>query len=159
MEELEALLAEYENVNDQLTNDLGALEGLMVSTEELERVEQEKKALCQTISKHEQEIAAQATKIDELEQALFDLSGEIAAGRRLPPRARVLCMPENPDQAWVDLGQTMMDRDNEALIKRLEEPEESEVSSITSSQTRRRAGAFGLRLSVLRLSKIPSLPL
>ncbi|KAH6894836.1 hypothetical protein BKA70DRAFT_1232433 [Coprinopsis sp. MPI-PUGE-AT-0042] len=148
MEELEALLAEYANVNDQLTNDLGALEGPMVLTEELERVEQEKKALRQTIPKHEQEITPQATKIDELKQALFDPSREIAAGRHIPPRTRVLCMPENPDQAWVDLGQTMMDRDNEALIKRLEEPEESEVSSITSSQTRRRAGAFGYATAI-----------
>ncbi|KAH6894765.1 hypothetical protein BKA70DRAFT_1439240 [Coprinopsis sp. MPI-PUGE-AT-0042] len=146
MEEPEALLAEYENVNDQLTNDLGALEGLMVSTEELERVEQEKKALRQTISKHEQEITAQAGKIDELEQALFDLSGEIAAGRRVPPRTRVLCMPENPDQAWVDLGQTTMDMlkgDNEALVKRLKELEESRVSSNTASRIWRRAEVAG----------------
>ncbi|KAH6894833.1 hypothetical protein BKA70DRAFT_1439317 [Coprinopsis sp. MPI-PUGE-AT-0042] len=160
VEELETLLAEYENVNDQLTNDLGALEGLMVSTEELERVEQEKKAPRQTISKHEQEIPAQATKIDELEQALFDPSREIAAGRHVPPRTRVLCTPENPDQAWVDLGQTTMDRlkgDNEALVKRLKELEESRVSSNTASRIWRRAEVAGCKLclSVLRPNTIP----
>ncbi|KAH6894866.1 hypothetical protein BKA70DRAFT_793921 [Coprinopsis sp. MPI-PUGE-AT-0042] len=62
MEELEALLAEYKNVNDQLANDLEALEGPMVSTEELEMVEQEKKALRQTIAEHEQELQAQPRK-------------------------------------------------------------------------------------------------
>ncbi|KAH6894805.1 spindle assembly checkpoint component Mad1 [Coprinopsis sp. MPI-PUGE-AT-0042] len=120
MDQLEALLAEYKNVNDQLANDLEALEGPMVSTEELEKVEQEKKALRQTISEYEQEIASQATKIDELEQALFDLSGEIAGGRHVPPKTRVLCMAENPDQAWVDLRQATMDRikgENDARIK------------------------------------------
>ncbi|KAH6894839.1 hypothetical protein BKA70DRAFT_1199767 [Coprinopsis sp. MPI-PUGE-AT-0042] len=119
MDQLEALLAEYKNVNDQLANDLEALEGPMVSTEELEKVEQEKKALRQTISEYEQEIASQATKIDELEQALFDLSGEIAGGRHVPPKTRVLCMAENPDQAWVDLRQATMDRikgENDARI-------------------------------------------
>ncbi|KAH6879726.1 hypothetical protein BKA70DRAFT_1391416 [Coprinopsis sp. MPI-PUGE-AT-0042] len=112
MEELEALLAEYKNVNDQLSNDLEALEGPI-----------EKKALRQTISEHEQEIQAQATKIDELEQALR---------RHVPPKTRVLCMAENPDQAWVDLRQATMDRikgENEALIKRLKELEESGVST------------------------------
>ncbi|KAH6894876.1 spindle assembly checkpoint component Mad1 [Coprinopsis sp. MPI-PUGE-AT-0042] len=139
MDQLEALLAEYKNVNDQLANDLEALEGPMVSTEELEKVEQEKKALRQTISEYEQEIASQATKIDELEQALFDLSGEIAGGRHVPPKTRVLCMAENPDQAWVDLRQATMDRikgENEALIKRLKELEESGVSTAGSEGQR-----------------------
>ncbi|KAH6894816.1 hypothetical protein BKA70DRAFT_1439301 [Coprinopsis sp. MPI-PUGE-AT-0042] len=69
-------LGAFENMND-----LEALDGPLVSTEELEKVEQEKKALRQTNSEHEQEIVAQAARIDELKPALFDLSGEIAGGR------------------------------------------------------------------------------
>ncbi|KAH6879708.1 hypothetical protein BKA70DRAFT_1447745 [Coprinopsis sp. MPI-PUGE-AT-0042] len=42
MEELEALLADYKNVKDQLANDLEAFQGPMVSTRELEKVEQER---------------------------------------------------------------------------------------------------------------------
>ncbi|KAH6892851.1 hypothetical protein BKA70DRAFT_1571612 [Coprinopsis sp. MPI-PUGE-AT-0042] len=68
MEELEALLAEYKNVNGQLANDPEALEGPTVSTDEFENVRKENKAR-QTISEHGQEIASQATKIDELGQA------------------------------------------------------------------------------------------
>ncbi|KAH6899289.1 hypothetical protein BKA70DRAFT_1526885 [Coprinopsis sp. MPI-PUGE-AT-0042] len=137
MDQLEALLAEYKNVNDQLANDLEALEGPMVSTEELEKVEQERKVLRQTISEHEQEIQAQATKIDELELALFELSGEIAGGRHVPPKTWVLCMK------------------NGALIKRLKELEESGVSCNPASQRRRQAGAAWLWLSLLRLNVIP----
>ncbi|KAH6874839.1 hypothetical protein BKA70DRAFT_1449268 [Coprinopsis sp. MPI-PUGE-AT-0042] len=89
MEVLEVLLAEYNN--------------------ELEKVEKEKKGLRQTIAEHEQEITAQATKVNEFEEALFDLSGEIAGGRRVPTKTRILCMAENLDQAWVDLRQATMD--------------------------------------------------
>ncbi|KAH6894861.1 hypothetical protein BKA70DRAFT_793865 [Coprinopsis sp. MPI-PUGE-AT-0042] len=116
-------------MNDQLANDLEALEGPLVSTEELEKVEQEKKARRQTISEYEQEIIAQTTKIDQLEQALADLSGEIAGCRYVPPKIRVLCMAENSDPAWADLRQATVTMDgikgeNEALIKRLKQLEE-----------------------------------
>ncbi|KAH6894862.1 hypothetical protein BKA70DRAFT_1439345 [Coprinopsis sp. MPI-PUGE-AT-0042] len=140
MEELEELFEEYNNVNDQLANDPEVLEGPMVSTEDLEKVKQEKKALRQYASpfltvtwhdadrqdgftataEHEQEIASQATKIDALEQALFYLSGDIAGGQHVLPTTRILCVAENPGQAWVDLRQATMDRirgENEARIE------------------------------------------
>ncbi|KAH6879710.1 hypothetical protein BKA70DRAFT_1447747 [Coprinopsis sp. MPI-PUGE-AT-0042] len=50
MGHLEGLRAEHKNVNDQLANDLEALDGPMGSTDELEKVEQERKVLRQTIS-------------------------------------------------------------------------------------------------------------
>ncbi|KAH6894846.1 hypothetical protein BKA70DRAFT_1439329 [Coprinopsis sp. MPI-PUGE-AT-0042] len=149
MEELGALLAllaGHKNVNDQLANDLEASERPMVSTDELEKVEKENKALYQTISEHKHDIAAQTTKINELKQAVFDLSGEIARGRHVPPKTHIFCMAENPDQACVGLRQAAMDRikgENEALIKRLKELEENMVLSNTTSQTGRRAGAAG----------------
>ncbi|KAH6874813.1 hypothetical protein BKA70DRAFT_1479959 [Coprinopsis sp. MPI-PUGE-AT-0042] len=72
------------------------------------------------IAEHEQEINAQATKIDQPEQALFNLSAEIAGGRHVPPKTRILCMPENPDQAWADLRHATMDREW-GLIRQLRE--------------------------------------
>ena len=67
-------------------------------------------------------------RIEELEQSLFELGGEIGAGRYVPPGMRVLSLKDNPEQQWVDLRQAVMDRlrgENEALMKRLRELEES----------------------------------
>ena len=72
------------------------------------------------------------SKIEELEQSLFDLSGEIAGGRHVPPNTRVLSMKDNPEQEWFDLRQAAMDRlkgENQALMKRLKELEESGAKS------------------------------
>lgn len=72
-------------------------------------------------------------KIEELEQSLFELGGEIGAGRQVPPRVRVLSLKDNPEQQWVDLRQAAMDRlkgENEALMKRLKELEESGAHAI-----------------------------
>jgi mitotic spindle assembly checkpoint protein MAD1 len=67
-------------------------------------------------------------KIDLLEQTLFELRGEIGAGHYVPPGFRVLSLRQNPAQEWSDLRQAVIDRlkgENEALIKRLRELEES----------------------------------
>ena len=67
-------------------------------------------------------------QIETLEQTLFELRGEIGAGRHLPPGVRVLSLRENPAQQWADLSQAAMDRlkgENEALLKRLKDLEES----------------------------------
>jgi mitotic spindle assembly checkpoint protein MAD1 len=76
----------------------------------------------------ESETKQHLDKIEELEQSLFELSGEIGAGRHVPPGVRVLSLKDNPEQQWVDLRQAVMDRlkgENEALMKRLRELEES----------------------------------
>jgi hypothetical protein len=65
-------------------------------------------------------------KIEDLEQTLFELRGDIASGTHVPPNVRVLSMRENPLQEWTDLRQEVMDRlkgENGALLKRLEELE------------------------------------
>ena len=62
------------------------------------------------------------TKIEELEQKLFDLGGEIGAGRQIPPGTRVLTFRDNPAQQELDLRQATLDRlrgENEALLKKL----------------------------------------
>ena len=61
-------------------------------------------------------------KVEELEQKLFDLGGEIGAGRQIPPGTRVLTFKDNPAQQELDLRQATLDRlkgENEALLKRL----------------------------------------
>jgi len=61
-------------------------------------------------------------KIEELEQKLFDLGGEIGAGRQIPPGVRVLTLKDNPAQQEVDLRQATLDRlksENEALLEKL----------------------------------------
>lgn len=61
-------------------------------------------------------------KIEELEQKLFDLGGEIGAGRQIPPGIRVLTLKDNPAQQEVDLRQATLDRlkaENEALLEKL----------------------------------------
>jgi mitotic spindle assembly checkpoint protein MAD1 len=66
----------------------------------------------------------------KLEQRLFELSGEIAGGRHVPPKTRVLCLKENPYQQWVHLRQAVMDwlkSENEALLERLEDLEDTAV--------------------------------
>jgi mitotic spindle assembly checkpoint protein MAD1 len=67
-------------------------------------------------------------KIEELEQTLFELRGEIAGGRHVPPGVRILSLKENPEQQWFDLRQATMGQlksENQALMKRLKILEES----------------------------------
>ena len=52
----------------------------------------------------------------------------MGAGNHIPPGVRILSLKQNPAQEWSDLRQAVMDRlkgENEALIKRLRELEES----------------------------------
>jgi mitotic spindle assembly checkpoint protein MAD1 len=72
-------------------------------------------------------------KIEELEQTLFELRGEIGAGRHVPPGVRVLSLSANPAQEWADLRQAALDRlkeENAALLLRL-----STLSSSSSTST------------------------
>ena len=61
-------------------------------------------------------------RIDQLEQQLFDLQGEVAAGRHVPPNTRVLQLADNPEKQWFDLRQQTIDdlkQENKALLDRL----------------------------------------
>src|SRR6266852_7265690 len=71
-------------------------------------------------------------KIEELEQTLFDLRGEIGAGRHVPPSVRVLSLSANPAQEWADLRQAALDRlkeENAALLQRLTTVSSSSTSN------------------------------
>ena len=78
-------------------------------------------------------------KVEELEQTLFELRGKIGAGNHVPPGMRVLCLRDNPAQQWSDLRQSAMDRlksENEALIKRLRDLENSGVVDAQAGTSR-----------------------
>lgn len=72
------------------------------------------------------------SRIDELEQKLFELQGEIGAGRQLPPNTRVLCLRDNPASQWEDLSRKAMDRlkeENQALLARLKALDDNGIRS------------------------------
>ncbi len=156
LQHAEALLEDYKGVNDKLTLELEALttsRGSVVGAdllqaEKAQRLQvQEGIVLYRILDKHmltlhaalaqcNEENKNHLNKIDELEQKLFDLGGEIAGGRHVPPGVRILQLKENPLQDWVDLRQSAMDRlkgENEALIKRLKELDESGIKGATTS--------------------------
>ena len=75
-------------------------------------------------------------KVEELEQKLFDLGGEIGAGRQIPPGTRVLTFKDNPAQQELDLRQATLDRlkgENKALLKKLVVSETGECDADASS--------------------------
>ncbi|KAH9475542.1 Spindle assembly checkpoint component mad1 [Psilocybe cubensis] len=139
IQQLQGLLQEYKALNDQLSDNLENLDGkpsllnpaqaeelhAELEKERLEKAELQKGLDAATTSEKEN-----LDKIEELEQTLFELRGEIAGGRHVPPNTRILSMKDNPEQQWFDLRQAAMDRlksENEALIKRLKELEEGGV--------------------------------
>src|SRR5579863_1621414 len=106
-----------------------------------------------TLALEEKEEAAQkdGEKIEELEQTLFELRGEIGSGRHVPPGVRVLSLSSNPAQDWVDLRQAALDRlkeENTALLQRLSALEtsgsgEQGASSTSDAATTSNAGVSG----------------
>jgi mitotic spindle assembly checkpoint protein MAD1 len=79
-------------------------------------------------------------KIEELEQKLYDLSGEIGAGRHIPPGVRVLTFKDNPAQQEVDLRQATLARlksENEALLERLAALESDGARPVRDSSSSR----------------------
>jgi hypothetical protein len=71
--------------------------------------------------------------IEELEQTLFELRGEIRTGRHVLPAVWVLPLSANPAQDWADLRNAALDRlkeENAALLQRLSALEASGTYSI-----------------------------
>ncbi|KAJ3497243.1 hypothetical protein NLJ89_g10374 [Agrocybe chaxingu] len=138
IQQLEALLLDYKATNEQLAKEIHDPGGSASAPNkgynrqelaaEVEKERVEKAALQKQLNDFEAETKQNLDKIEELEQTLFELRGEIAGGRHVPPGVRVLSMTDNPEQQWFDLRQAAMDRlkgENEALLKRLKELEES----------------------------------
>ncbi|KAI0942237.1 hypothetical protein AcW1_002917 [Taiwanofungus camphoratus] len=139
IQELEALIGEYrstvkklEKDTEGLGGDPGAIggRGLQQLQEELEKEKAAKLGTEKALQDAEMVCTKQLEQIDDLEQTLFELRGEIGAGRHLPPGVRVLSLKNNPAQQWADLSQAAMNRlkgENEALLKRLKELDDNGV--------------------------------
>jgi mitotic spindle assembly checkpoint protein MAD1 len=70
----------------------------------------------------------QTEEIDKLEQKLFDLQGDIAAGSHVPPGVRVLQLKDNPASQWENMRKEVLDglkKENEALLQKLARLEKS----------------------------------
>ncbi|KAF5363163.1 hypothetical protein D9758_008348 [Tetrapyrgos nigripes] len=75
----------------------------------------------------EKQVEDHLKKIEDLEQQLFELGGEIAGGRHVPPNVRVLQMADNPADQYFGSIKSVMDalkKQNEGLMKRVEELEQ-----------------------------------
>ncbi|KZT00090.1 MAD-domain-containing protein [Laetiporus sulphureus 93-53] len=138
--QLEDLLAEYRASVLQTEQDLGELvvsasqrgegEGFKRLRDDLRKEQAARLEAEKALEEAEKVSEALEQRIEELEQTLFELRGEIGAGRHLPPGMRVLSLRDNPAQQWEDLSKAAMDRlkgENEALLNRLKELEESGV--------------------------------
>ncbi|KAK7696454.1 hypothetical protein QCA50_001111 [Cerrena zonata] len=138
--QLESLLSEYKDSMTKMEAEIHDLTGDPSTNgdrrpraeiiKELE-IEQRKREVAEEALKIlETNVESQLEQIDKLEQTLFELQGEMGGGRHIPPGIRVLCMRDNPASQWEDLSRKALDRvkdENEALLRRLKELEESGV--------------------------------
>jgi len=74
-------------------------------------------------------------KIQELEQTLFELRGDVGAERHVPPGARMLSLSTNHALDWRGLLQVALDwlKENAALLDRFSALEASGTHSIPSA--------------------------
>ncbi|THU84022.1 hypothetical protein K435DRAFT_971348 [Dendrothele bispora CBS 962.96] len=117
---LDKALSELGNLkqeNTSLQSRITSLKSEVVSREEAATANSKA-----ALSAAQEEIQTHLKKIDELEQELFELTGEMAAGRHVPPGVRVLEMKENPAKQWFDSRAEVVEqlkKENEELLKRL----------------------------------------
>ncbi|KAG5635816.1 hypothetical protein H0H81_010046 [Sphagnurus paluster] len=127
---LEATIDKYKAANAQLEAELnaaGAQKGQQrADPEELERQKQKIAEAEEALRLATAESETHLARIDALEQELFELQGEVAGGRHVPPGVRVLQLRDNPESQWAQMRQAALDRlrgENEALMRRLKEVE------------------------------------
>ncbi|KAJ7805761.1 MAD-domain-containing protein [Mycena olivaceomarginata] len=133
VQQLEKLLEDYKAANARLTqqiNEVASREPVSLTEERKQELERERAASLQAqqdLDAALSESKAQLERIEQLEQELFDLGGEIAGGRHVPPGVRVLSFKDTPELLLRDnpeTRQTEMNRvkeENAALIRRMEE--------------------------------------
>ncbi|TFY74117.1 hypothetical protein EWM64_g9895, partial [Hericium alpestre] len=148
VKELEGLVLEYKDTNHALQAELETLSLRPSLSSQGPRYQELKDALEQERQAKEEAEKGKPTdseeasttlvdKIEELEQELFELKGEIGAGRHVPPGVRILSLKENPASQWANLRQEVMDRlkgENEALIRRLKELEASGAGAAVKTE-------------------------
>lgn len=139
IQHLEALLADYKSriaeLEKEITEGGGRLQNGPSRKEladALRAVQEEKLQAQKALEEAESANAQLEEKLEHVEQALFELRGEVGGGRHVPPGTRVLALRDNPAQQWADTRQAVLDRlkaENEALLARLKELEEHGVVS------------------------------
>ncbi|KAF7342010.1 hypothetical protein MVEN_01788200 [Mycena venus] len=133
VQQLEKLLEDYKATNSRLMQQLNEAvnrEPVSVAEERKQELEREREAsreAQQALDTAQSELKAQLEKIEQLEQELFDLGGEIAGGRHVPPGIRVLSFKDTPELLLRDNPEARtseLDRvkeENAALIHRIAE--------------------------------------
>ncbi|KAJ7057139.1 spindle assembly checkpoint component Mad1 [Mycena amicta] len=132
VEQLESLLETYKVANLKLSQQLNEAvtrEPLAVSQGRQHELEVERAARLEAQKSLEAALSGvdeQLKKIEQLEQELYDLSGEIAGGRHVPPGVRVLSFADTPELLGRDNPQARkaeidkVKEENAALIQRIE---------------------------------------
>ncbi|KAG6865080.1 hypothetical protein C0991_005224 [Blastosporella zonata] len=130
---LEALLGEYQamkdhEARDRATRDASTLQAQELQLKETETALQQERQKVQEREERAKALADEQTthlaQIDALEQELFELRGEIAGGRHVPPGVRILQLKDNPESQWAEMRQAALDhlkRENLGLMNRLRE--------------------------------------
>ncbi|KAH0580227.1 hypothetical protein H2248_001746 [Termitomyces sp. 'cryptogamus'] len=130
---LETLLMQYQTIKGDEERQRASRDGealknrevrLMETEISLEKEREKVKETEERVKALTGEQTIHLAQIDSLEQELFQLRGEIAGGRHVPPGVRVLQLADNPESRWAEMRQAALDRlksENEALLKRLRE--------------------------------------
>ncbi|KAJ7093951.1 spindle assembly checkpoint component Mad1 [Mycena belliarum] len=111
VQNLEALLQDYKAANIRLSqqvNEAAQREPADVTEARVRELDTERAARTaaqEALDTALAEVKAQAMTIDRLEQELFELSGEIAGGRHVPPGVRVLSLADTPELLLRDAPQ------------------------------------------------------
>ncbi|KAJ6591138.1 spindle assembly checkpoint component Mad1 [Mycena vulgaris] len=131
VQQLEGLLEGYKAANAQLlkqVDDTARREPVEVAearTRELEAERAARSAAQEALDAARAETTAQQETIERLEQELFELGGEIAGGRHVPPGVRVLSFVDSPELLLRDAPQareaetTRVREENAALLQRI----------------------------------------
>ncbi|KAL0947888.1 hypothetical protein HGRIS_010523 [Hohenbuehelia grisea] len=135
VQHVESLLEEYKSTNHALEAAAASTSALSphptsppseIASTRISSLSTQNAALQERVTELEAQIKDMDQRTDAVEQELFELKGEVAGGRHVPPGTRVLCMRENPVQEWVDLREAAMERlreENRALLDRLKDVE------------------------------------
>ncbi|KAL5524889.1 MAD1_2 [Sanghuangporus sanghuang] len=110
--QLESLLMEYKFTIQSLEQELDQLRHsggnvTSISQEQKDQLLSNAAVLEEALKDSQAELKNQTDRVEELEQQLFDLGGEIGAGRHIPPATRVLSLRQNPAQEWADTRQIL----------------------------------------------------
>ncbi|KNZ74680.1 Spindle assembly checkpoint component mad1 [Termitomyces sp. J132] len=138
---LETLLMQYQTIKGDEERQRASRDGEALKNREVRLMETEislEKEREKVKETEEREQTIHLAQIDSLEQELFQLRGEIAGGRHVPPGVRVLQLADNPESRWAEMRQAALDRlksENEALLKRLRELEDLKTEDQTSGNT------------------------